>query len=148
MSEKLARVCEMLSSSHEGERAAAAKIATAMLKQLDMTWTQLIVRALGAGTSVQREHQPERNRQAKESSRATRYTQRTRTGARNGVRADQWVKELEKHRDQLSEWDRQFIKTLAGFGRNITLTEAQWRLLESLAEKVGIMELRRRDHHQ
>jgi hypothetical protein len=51
--EKLARIAGMLGSAHEGERATAAQMASAMLKAMGLTWTEVINRGLGTGTCSQ-----------------------------------------------------------------------------------------------
>lgn len=43
--DKLAKVCGLLSSDHDGERAAAAFRATAILRAAGLTWRQLVERA-------------------------------------------------------------------------------------------------------
>ena len=40
--DRLAKLCGMLGSAHDGERAAAAMKATAMLQSLGMTWRELV----------------------------------------------------------------------------------------------------------
>src|SRR5262249_42882784 len=66
---------------------------------------------------------------------------RARTGERNGGPAWKWVDELLKHEGRLSGWERQFLLCLRGLAKtarkNLVLTTAQWRCLESMAEKVG-----------
>jgi len=51
--ERLARIAGMLGSEHEGERATAARMASAMLKAMGLTWSEVIRRGLGAATSRQ-----------------------------------------------------------------------------------------------
>ena len=51
--ERLARIAGMLGSAHEGERAAAAQMASAMLRAMGLTWTEVINRGLGTATSPQ-----------------------------------------------------------------------------------------------
>jgi hypothetical protein len=54
--ERLARIAGMLGSAHDGERAAAAKMASAMLKAMGLTWSEIIYRGLSA-VSSRRAHQ-------------------------------------------------------------------------------------------
>jgi hypothetical protein len=57
---RLAKVCELLTSPHAGERAAAAEKATAMLVAADITWTDLIMilreRVTSSGKSASEAH--------------------------------------------------------------------------------------------
>src|SRR5262245_60104554 len=48
--ERLARIAGMLGSAHEDERATAVQMASAMLKTMGLTWTEVINRGLGAST--------------------------------------------------------------------------------------------------
>jgi hypothetical protein len=153
--EKLARISGMLGSAHEGERANAAQMASAMLKAMDLTWSEVINRALGAATSRQAHeaHAPANETQAPSSDwgyseswghqarHDDRGERRARTGKRNGMPAWKWVDELLKHEGRLSGWDRQFLLCLRGLAetarKNLVLTTAQWGCLESIAERIG-----------
>ena len=43
---RLAKLCGLLGSDHDGERASAALMATKLLKMNDMTWSDLVHRAM------------------------------------------------------------------------------------------------------
>jgi hypothetical protein len=146
----------MLGSAHEGERAAAAQLASAMLKAMGLTWTEVINRGLGAATShrTHQGHAPVNETRAPSSDRGYSGSwghnarrddwgarkQRARTRERNGVPAWKWVDELLKHEEHLSGWDRKFLQCLRGLGKihkDLALTTAQWGCIESIAERIG-----------
>jgi hypothetical protein len=155
--ERLARIAGMLGSAHEGERATAAQIATAMLKAMGLTWSEVINRGLGAATSRQAHqgHAPANETQAPSSDQGYSESwghqarrddrgvreRRARTRERNGVPAWKWVDELLKHEGRLSGWDRQFLVCLRDLGerarKDLALTTAQWGCVESIAERIG-----------
>ena len=155
--ERLARIAGMLGSEHEGERATAAQMASATLKAMGLTWSEVIRRGLSAAASPQAHqgHAPANETQAPNSDQG--YSQswghqarrddrgarewRVRTRERNGVPAWKWVNELLKHEGRLSDWDRQFLQCLRDMGKmtrkNLILTTAQWRYVDSIAERIG-----------
>jgi hypothetical protein len=143
----------MLGSAHEGERAAAAQMASAMLRAMGLTWTEVITRGVGAARAHQ-DHAPANETQAPGSdqgySEFSRHQARrddrgardwrARTQERKGVPAWKWVDGLLKHEGRLSDWDRQFLQCLRGLGgacKNLTLTTAQWSCVESIADSIG-----------
>ena len=155
--ERLARIAGMLGSAHEGERATAAQMASAMLKAMGLTWTEVINRGLGAGTCRQaNEGQAPPNdtqsttsnqgysgswgHQARRDDWAAREG-RARTPEHKGVPTRKWVHELLKQEERLSSWDRQFLQCLQEMCKctraDLPLTTAQWQSLESIAEKIG-----------
>jgi hypothetical protein len=145
----------MLGSAHEGERAAAAKMASAILKAMGLTWSEIIYRGLSA-VSSRRAHQghapaketqsPSSDREYSESrrhhaGRDDRGARRVRTREHKGEPAWKWVDELLKHEGRLGSWDRQFLQCLRDLGKrareDLTLTAAQWSCVESIAKRVG-----------
>jgi hypothetical protein len=153
--ERLARIAGMLGSGHEGERAAAAKMASAMLKAMGLTWSEIIYRGLSA-VSSRRAHQghapanetrsPSSDQGYSESGRHQarrddRGARRVRTREHKGVPAWKWVDELLKHEKRLGSWDRQFLQCLRDLGKrareDLALTTAQWSYVESIAERTG-----------
>jgi hypothetical protein len=50
--DKLAKICGMLGSAHEGERAAAAAKATELLTSMKLTWSSVISKAFGEGNAL------------------------------------------------------------------------------------------------
>jgi hypothetical protein len=152
--ERLARIAGMLGSAHEGERAAAAKMASAMLKAMGLTWNEIIYRGLGAVSSrrTHQGHAPANETQSPSSdqgySESGRHQARRDWGARRvrtrehkGVPAWKWVDELLKHEGRLGSWDRQFLQCLRDLGKrareDLALTAAQWQCLEFIAERIG-----------
>ena len=155
--ERLARIAGMLGSAHEGERATAAQMASAMLKAMGLTWTEVINRGLGAGTCSQA-HQGQAppndtqsptsdqgysgswGHQARRDDSGARE-RRARTREHSGVPARKWVHELLKQEGRLSSWERQFLQCLQALSKctraDLALTTAQWRCLESIAKKIG-----------
>jgi hypothetical protein len=146
----------MLGSAHEGERATAALMASAILKTMGLTWAEVISRGLGAATSQQADQAhaaPNESQaassdqdfseswahQARDGSSARKW--RVRTRERNGVPAWKWVDELLKREGRLSDWDRQFLQCLRGLGKrarkDLALTTAQWGCVQSIAESIG-----------
>jgi hypothetical protein len=150
--ERLARIAGMLGSAHEGERATAAEMASAMLKAMGLTWSEVIRRGLSAATSDQahQRHAPanethptsdrgssgSRGHQARGGDWGSRDW-RARTRERNGVPAWKWVDALWKQEGRLTDWDRQYLRCLRGLGKNLTLTTAQWSCIESIADSIG-----------
>jgi hypothetical protein len=151
--ERLAHIAGMLGSAHEGERATAAQLASAMLKAMGLTWTEVISRGVGAARAHQG-HAPANETQSPTSDQGysdswghqTRddrgaRKRRARTRERDGVPAWKWVEELLKQEGRLSGWDRQFLQCLRGLGKrarkDLTLTTAQWWCVESIAERIG-----------
>jgi hypothetical protein len=57
------------------------------------------------------------------------------------VPAWKWVDELLKQEGRLNSWDRQFLQCLRGLSqmarKDLALTTAQWRCVESIAEANG-----------
>lgn len=59
--DKLAKICAMLSSPHDGERASAALLATQIISDLDLTWNEVVHRAFqerGEVKSVEFDERP------------------------------------------------------------------------------------------
>jgi len=155
--ERLARIAGMLGSAHEGERATAAQMASAILKAMGLTWAEVINRGLSAATCRQADqaHAPAKETQAPSSDQGYSKSgghqarrddrgareQRARTRKRNGVPAWKWVDELSKHEGRLASWDRQFLQCLRDLGKtarkDLTLTTAQWSCVEAIAETIG-----------
>jgi hypothetical protein len=154
--ERLARIAGMLGSAHEGERATAAQMASAMLKAMGLTWTEVINRGLGAAIrQADQAHAPANETQAPSSDQgysgswgyqARRddwgaRTRHARTRERNGVPAWKWVNGLLKQEWRLSDWDRQFLQCLRDLGKtarkDLALTAAQWSCVEAIAETIG-----------
>lgn len=115
---RLAKVCELLTSSHPAERAVAADKASAILDAAGMTWTDLVGKAFRPAYEIE---QPDRA--------STKF----------GMSASILVRELAKHKRELSEWEREFVSNLKRFGANVTLSDKQWAVVIRLAIKAGIL---------
>jgi hypothetical protein len=144
----------MLGSAHEGERAAAAQMASAMLKAMGLTWSEIIYRGLSAATPRRAHpgHAPANETQAPTWDQGYSESRRHQPGRddwgarkrrvhdHKGVPAWKWVDELSKHEVRLDSWDRQFLHCLRELGKSaredLALTAAQWQCLESIAKRV------------
>ena len=154
--ERFARIAGMLGSAHEGERATAAQMASAILKATGLTWAEVINRGLSATTCRQADqaHAPGSETQAPGSDQG--YSEsgshqarrdawgargHARTRERNGVPAWKWVDGLLKQEARLSDWDRKFLHCLRDLGKSarkdLALTTAQWSCVEAIAETIG-----------
>src|SRR5262245_8430058 len=126
---RLAKVCELLTSPHAGERAAAAEKATAMLVAADRTWTDLILRerVTSSGKSALEAHH---------SNNTTAYSK---SSAKHGVYAAAIVSELHGKLDYLTEWEKGFIRDLHRDGNAVTLSDRQWTIVFRIARKTGVI---------
>lgn len=133
----------MLGSDHEGERANAARLATLELRRLGLTWSQLVERAFNAPAAARQERQNP-YQQGLEPQRP--WGQRTRAGdqgygyqgERGGLKVWDIVTYADENADQLNAWERKFIASFLGVGKGARATENQWRILEQIAEKLGM----------
>lgn len=114
---KLAKICGMLGSAHDGERAAAALKASQLLGDLDISWNELVMRAF---TTLPQ--QPE-----------IRYSRRY-----PGWHKYHCEQILRYYSNGLSEWDRDFLTSLAGKFGKLHLTEKQEAVLQRIAARFGI----------
>ena len=86
----------MLGSEHDGERAAAALMATKLLKSHDTTWHDFI---MGVTVFVQKAEQ----KRTRDDTRGSHWSEGPRTDA-------EWLRALKTHCwDLLSEWERTFV---------------------------------------
>src|SRR5262249_51545020 len=116
---RLAKVCELLTSQHAGERAAAADRATAMLVAADMTWTDLILH----------ERVTSSEKSASEAHYSNSTTTYSKSGAKHGVYAAHVIYDLNSKQERLNEWERGFISDLHRKGNRVTLSDKQWDIL-------------------
>lgn len=116
--DRLAKVCELLTSSHPAERAVAADKASAILDAAGMTWTDLVGKAFRPTYEF---HQPEKA--------STKF----------GMEASVLVRELAKHKRVLSDWEKEFVLNLKRFGAHVTLSDKQWAVVIRLAVKAGVI---------
>lgn len=144
--QRLIKVIGMLGSSHDGERAAAALLATQLITRAGLTWNIVAERAFATPAVQQQAHQnqwknwrpPEQPATAKPERR--RDPPKRKTKKRHGIAANVWVEHLLEKSLKLTEWERGFLRTLAamGLGPNLELSDRQWQLIEELAEKCGL----------
>ena len=103
--ERLARIAGMLGSAHEGERATPAQMASAILKAMGLTWTEVINRGLGTCSQAHQGQAPQNDtqsttsnqgyseswgHQARRDDRGAREG-RARTSEHKGVPTRKWV---------------------------------------------------------
>lgn len=122
MSEKtvarLAKICGMLGSAHEGERASAALMATQILSDLDLSWETLIVAAFS--------HRPEPEQITYDDKRAPGWH----------LGYSRWL--ILNRGDKLGPWEMQFLNSLATRYADARLTEKQTKHFIFIAEKFGL----------
>ena len=146
--DKLAKVCQMLSSSHQGERAAAAQLATGMLRAAGMSWDDLVKKAFAvqppqpdpkAGakprgsyaytTSTTKKEDPE-----KKYGRGKRWVY-------DGYRVDALIKSILDDRTSLEERDLEFLLSvkwqLVKHGEGCS--PKQWVWIKRIARKEGLI---------
>lgn len=115
--DKLAKICGMLGSAHDGERASAALLATQILDDLDVTWRNVIERAFSASKPAASVDMDERN-----------------AGWHVGYCA--WL--INNKGDTLSKWDMDFLTSLTGRYASIRLTQKQADCLTRICHKNGV----------
>jgi hypothetical protein len=131
--DKLAKVCEYLTSSHDGERAAAAFKASTMLRDAGVTWTELVDWAV-AYHSIKA--QPQEAPKAQQDERPA-----TRSAEWKGYRASALVAKLRAaHEEELSKWERKFVKSLSDWGDALRCSPAQWDVLLMMSRRFGLVE--------
>jgi len=118
--QKLARVLEMIGSAHDGEVAAAARLAHNMLKENGMTWSDLVTKAFAAAGPSK----------AKAERRSTS----------SDLEEAKDIIEFLQNRGGLNEWEYGFIDDLYSRiqSRRIRrLTEKQMNKLKDIAIQCG-----------
>lgn len=137
----------MLGSAHEGERAVAALKATKILKDLGLSWEVVITRGLAVANSAapgQPEMTPEPARPKDNETWHNRYRARQqqqpkpeRRRTRNGWTAWQAWNYLDCRRAFLTEWENDFLNSMASKGPALALTDKQWAVVENMLHKVS-----------
>lgn len=102
--EKLAKICGMLGSIHDGERASAALLATQIIDDLDLTWHEIIMSAFAS----------------KKEPRTIDFDDHP-AGWHTGY--CKWL--IINKADQLKKWDMDFLTNLAGKYARSRLTKKQ-----------------------
>ena len=121
--DRFIQVCGMLGSDFDGERAAAALMATKMLRSAGMTWAELLThvgnRANDAATEVG-----------------------GKTSKDNGWRACDIVMACAEHLDDLSPWQQNFVNGTLPFakryGASCRLSPKQWAVFHRMAEELEL----------
>jgi len=144
--EKLAKFAGMLTSDHEGEIAVAARMATRILREAGITWSDLVYRAFttrsqpvatattngfGPGRSYEQTQQQQRpaGRQYERSNEFTASCQ--------GFKAWDLIRWADKHRFMMDAWENEFINSLMKRGPSVKLSTKQWQILLRIAETTG-----------
>ncbi len=142
---RLAALAGMLGSEHDGERANAARLATQELRRLGLTWSELIARAFSL-VKVKPQAKPkdgdywaqQNEFQWEEEARKPRQSPGQRSSRRGNINLWDWVVQANQRREQLSNWDVRFVQTFLDIGPKCQATEAQWRQVERISEKLEL----------
>ena len=146
---RFSKICEMLTSSHDGERAVAAAKATSMLREAGLTWTDLVTRAMtrkGSGVPYVDELERACRRAAQEAAarpppppQPPREPPPARFNRRFGLDAAELLQLIDLQR-KLSDWERKFLTSLIERNRlsrrrkqKLELTDRQWDHLIRIA---------------
>ena len=114
--DKLSKICARLASSHDGERAAAALLATQIIEDLGDSWAALIIRAFET-KPVHEVHFDEGDR---------------------GWHVPYCEHVLHNHFEEVNDWQLNFLRNLKGKFRNSQLTEKQAAKLHEILEGLGL----------
>jgi hypothetical protein len=143
---RLAKVCELLTSQHAGERAAAADRATAMLVAADITWTDLILRerVTSSEKSASEAHYSSNTTAYSNGSDTKSSTKYTKSSTKHGLIAADMISKLYGKLEGLIGWDQKFISNLHDldlciYGNALTLSDSQWAQLIRIARKTGVI---------
>ena len=110
--QRLVKLCGLLGSDHDGERANAAFMATKLLRMNDMTWADLVARAMLPAPSAPMPHWSTVPKTEEEWSTA--------------IRARCW--------DRLTHWEKDFLASILQRDR-WPLSERQRGVLDKLRER-------------
>lgn len=133
---RLARLCEMLRSDNEQERATAARMASNAVASAGLSWSDLILMAGSeqrASSSGSRSREPPRSDQTYAGSWERHEKQRY---ARwQGIDVATVTEKLFEVRHRLGEWDVRDVKTFEG---RKELKGSEWAKLEGIARKAKV----------
>lgn len=115
--QKLIKICGMLGSAHDGERAAAALLATQIIGDLDLSWSDIISAAFS--------EKPE--------PKTISYDERP---AGWHLPYCEWL--LTNQLPNLSKWDVDFIRSLYTRYGSVRLTKKQADVIVSKLKKYGV----------
>lgn len=135
--DKLAKVCMMMTSAHDGEALAAARRASSMLKEAGLSWAQLIEK-LDAPSGTYRggpapySHQRPRPEPADSNQRS-----RWHDGINSMAVLAAVVRGIERF--PLTDWEFSFIASISNM-RHVKdgLTDKQWETLAGIAKKARV----------
>lgn len=150
---KFAKVCEMMTSSHEGERSAATVRANAMLKAAGLSWTEAL-----KPVDAKVQHFPATPRETYEDwmRRASDHLRQGRAPPRKPKKYPGWTSQDFEYRDlakllfehecltDLDDKHQDFIGDMA-VNETRPFTEAQRKYLDNLAKQLD-RRLRTRQH--
>lgn len=134
--QRLIAIAGMLGSDHDGERANAARLATIDLRQLGLTWRELIELAFKAIARTETTHETNASQDDWEPRERSSHRPGRRTGHKDGVGLWAFVRHASLHRQDLSPWDIGFLETFLAIGPKCTATEAQWTQIRRIADKL------------
>lgn len=147
--EKLIKVVGLLASTHDGERASAARMASDVLKAYGVSWEEVFRSAFEPGrmASVRVEQKAEERADTERTWMRERYQRHQRANPRykvwNGVRCADILRALKAMPRNLADWDRAFIDQVIRKGcAKDGLTEKQWAVIIDLANKAGFLRQR------
>lgn len=150
--QRLGRILEMLTSSHEGEVVNAARMATKMLTDAGMTWTDLAKGSGGASSSDARPQgakpksyseapQAKREPSARRDYARQQKPKSDRKQKKNGIDAGDlatYLRAAKMHR--LTAWEQAFTAGILARGRHPALSEAEWRCLWMTGLREGVIQ--------
>lgn len=136
----------MLGSQHDGEVVAAARAASRMLADANVTWSDL---ATGVTVIVKADPKPEATQAAQQArrdpqkTRGRQYQRREanppgeRSRTHRGINAGELARWVAANNGCLTTWEKDFIAGLLLYSDNPMLTTAQWQKLWEIAKKAG-----------
>ena len=133
---RLARLCEMLRSDNEQERATAARMASNALQSAGLSWTDLITRSATDQRSSQSGARPQGSPRGDASYAGSwERHEKQRYASWQGVEIAAVTEKLFEARHRLTSWECLEVKQFEG---RSTLTATQWEKLEGLARKAKV----------
>jgi hypothetical protein len=117
--DKLIKLLKLLGSQHDGERASAGKMAHELLRQLGLSWSEVIA-------------QP--NPFAEFEANSKVYARRRNGSQDDSEIWDQKFDLLRAHRDQLNEWEKEFLGNAERYRHH--LTPKQQAIVDRLVKQV------------
>jgi hypothetical protein len=133
--DKFGKVAAMMGSAHDGEVLAAARLATKILRDNNMTWHDLAVRALVPQAAPRRDPF-----EAHIHPQAQRNAQRpTRHRIWNGIDASRFLSAIDRHKARLNAWECAALASLISQAKTSGgMTERQWEMALGWGERVRV----------